>query len=244
MKKGFFVFIFILLNHHFLYSISNNTQVRTAAFEKAIEFTKWNRIQGDILEFGTLGGDTASIFAKLLKIHNVSSKLHLFDSFIGLPEITSDIDVDSYNVKSNIWKSGGMSLGQGTAQMVQKKLTSILPHTRIHLHEGFFCDTFLDGVIREKPSIVHIDCDLYQSAKEVLSKLFQFNLVQDGLVILFDDYNCNRGNPNFGERRAFTEVMAANPNYSSSLFYYYGWHGAAFIIHDLTVGPDTIEIEQ
>lgn len=118
-KKGFF----ILLNHHFLYSISNNTQVRTAAFENAIEFTKWNRIQGDILEFGTLGGDTASVFTKLLKIHNVSSKLHLFDSFIGLPEITSDCN----NIKSNICKSGGMCLGQGTVQMVQKKINLYPP---------------------------------------------------------------------------------------------------------------------
>ena len=122
-------------------------------------------------------------------------------------------------------------LNPNIPELIKSKLQTIIPLKRVHIHKGYFSDTFQQRTLQSKPAIVHIDCDLYQSAKEVLSKLFEFNLIQDGMIILFDDFNCGRANPKFGERKALKEVMDENPNYSHSLFFYYGWHGAAFIIH-------------
>jgi len=214
------------------YTIEKATKVYTEAFEQAIEFTKMNQIEGDIVEFGTLEGFTAIVFAKLMKEYKVRDSLHLFDSFEGLPEITSDVDLNSYEVKDyRVWDSGSMAVGPNIPALIRGRLQTIIPRDSVHIHKGFFSETFHKDTLKSKPSIVHIDCDLYQSAKEVLSKIFQFDLVQDGMIILFDDYNCGRANPKFGERLALKEVMDENPGYSYSLFYYYGWHGAAIIVH-------------
>ena len=214
------------------YTMEKGTKVYTEAFDRAIEFTKMNQIEGDIVEFGTLEGFTAIIFAKLMNEYKVKSSLHLFDSFAGFPEITSETDLNSYEVKDyQVWFSGAMALGPNIPALIRGRLQTIIPKDSIHIHKGFFSETFDKNTLNNKLSIVHIDCDLYQSAKEVLSKLFQFDLVQDGMIILFDDYNCGRANPKFGERLALKEVMNENPNYSYTLFYYYGWHGAAIIVH-------------
>lgn len=207
-------------------------KVYSKAFDRAFEFVKMNQIEGDIVEFGTLEGFTATIFAKLIAQYKMDSSLYLFDSFEGFPEITSTVDINSYEVKDyKLWQSGGMALSPNVPEIIKKKLQTIIPVERIHIHKGYFKDTFRKKTLKSKPAIVHIDCNLYQSAKVVLSSLFKFNLIQDGMIILFDDYNCSRANPKFGERRALREVMDANPDYSHSLFFYYGWHGAAFIIH-------------
>ena len=87
------------------------TKVYYEAFDRAVEFVKMNQIEGDIVEFGTLEGFTASIFAKLIAQYKMSSSLHLFDSFEGFPEITSKVDLNSYEVKDyKVCQSGGMAL--------------------------------------------------------------------------------------------------------------------------------------
>lgn len=58
-----------------------------------------NQIEGDIVEFGTLEGFTASIFAKLIDEYKLNSSLHLFDSFEGFPEITSTVDLTQLLIK-------------------------------------------------------------------------------------------------------------------------------------------------
>ena len=214
------------------YTIEKGTKVYTEAFDRAIEFVTMNQIKGDIVEFGSLEGFTAIIFAKLMKQYKMHQSLHLFDSFEGFPKITSPVDLNSYEVKDyRVWTSGGMALDKNIPNLIQERLETLIPKNSIHIHKGFFSETFHRETLQNKPAIVHIDCDLYQSAKEVLSKLFQYDLIQDGMMLLFDDYNCGRANPKFGERRALKEVMEENPNYSYSLFYYYGWHGAAVIVH-------------
>jgi len=219
------------------YTYEKATKVYTEAFEKAFEFIVLNRIQGDIAEFGTLEGFTASVLAKFMKENNYLVDIHLFDSFEGLPKISNEIDRNSYEVNSyNVWKEGSMAVGVDIPVLIRNRLQNFLPNNKIHIHKGFFKDTFQPKILKNKLSLVNIDCDLYQSSKEVLSKLFEYDLVQDGMILLFDDFNCGRANPNFGERRALKEVMEDNKNYSYSLFYYYGWHGAAIILHDLSYG--------
>lgn len=216
------------------YSREEGWRLYKEAFQKAFEFTTKNQIHGDIAEFGTLYGFTAEVLTTLMKEYHNFVNIHLFDSFEGLPEITSEIDQNCYEVKhQKAWLSGSMAVSADVPNLIMGRLSSIIPAQLIHIHKGFFQDTFREETLRNKLAIVHIDCDLYQSAKETLTKLFDFDLIQDGTIILFDDYNCSRANPNFGERRAFKEVMDEHKNYEFSLFYYYGWHGAAVIIHKL-----------
>ena len=81
--------------------------------------------------------------------------------------------------------------------------------------------TVVVGVIRQdEPAIyrarklrqlsrafVHIDCDLYSSTVEVLDPLFANNMIADGCIVCFDDWNCNRASPRFGQRRAWREMV-------------------------------------
>ena len=55
----------------------------------------------------------------------------------------------------------------------------------------------------DKASVIHIDSDLYQSAIEAL-RLCK-NMIQQGTVVMFDDYNCFAASNNQGERRALKE---------------------------------------
>jgi hypothetical protein len=54
--------------------------------------------------------------------------------------------------------------------------------------------------------MVHLDCDLYSSTVEVLDHLFTRGHVAEGAVLFFDDWNCNRSSPQFGQRRAWRET--------------------------------------
>lgn len=64
----------------------------------------------------------------------------------------------------------------------------------------------------KKLAFVHIDCDYYSSTKEVLNYIEPY--LQEGTVILFDDYYCFKGNEQYGEQRAFNEFKKANPKLS------------------------------
>ena len=62
-----------------------------------------------------------------------------------------------------------------------------------------------------KAAIVHLDCDLYISTKQVLDGLDRHGVMQDGTVLMFDDWNCHRANPAFGQRGALALFLARMP---------------------------------
>ena len=61
-----------------------------------------------------------------------------------------------------------------------------------------------------KASIVHIDCDLYDSTKEVLN--FIENIIILGTILIFDDWDSFKDEDveNMGERKAFKEWSLFN----------------------------------
>jgi hypothetical protein len=78
--------------------------------------------------------------------------------------------------------------------------------------------------------MVHLDCDLYQSAIEVLEYCFSNNMFSDGAIIFFDDWNCNRASPSYGERKAWAEVVDKfSVEFSDGGDY--SWGGHKFIVH-------------
>ena len=60
---------------------------------------------------------------------------------------------------------------------------------------------------------------------------FITDYIQDGTVLIFDDWFCFRGNPNRGEQRAFREWLKRNPSIKVSEFHKYGAEGNSFIVH-------------
>jgi hypothetical protein len=124
-------------------------------------------------EFGVYKGTTARYIR-----NETTQQLFLFDSFEGLPE-----DWD------NNFKKGDFRLKQ----------IPQLP-SNVILYKGLFEDAIPKFIndYRKPLSFIHIDSDLYSSAKDVLYGLNSY--IVPGTVILFDEY------PR-GENIAFREWM-------------------------------------
>lgn len=126
--------------------------------------------------------------------------LHFFDSFKGMPKVDDEIDGKTQNVVNGIWEEGTLT-GLTCAQL-RENCERYLPADRIHMYEGFFEDTFKNIPATENFCVVHVDCDLYVSTIQILDYLFSHEHVTMGSIILFDDWNCNAGNPKLGGRKA------------------------------------------
>ncbi len=83
----------------------------------------------------------------------------------------------------------------------------------------------------KKASIIWVDCDLYRSAATVLD--FVTPLLQDGTLIIFDDWYAYRGNPRLGEQRAFGEWTEGVKNFTFTDFHKEGTYRNSFIASSL-----------
>lgn len=194
-------------------------------------------VEGDIAEFGTKNGDTACAIAEALgmlsQIPKFSNqlyfrKLHLFDSFEGLPVSPSSIDQASLHVKTGMWEPG--KVRGASCDAVIKRLETYLPLNQMVTYEGWFNDTLPKLPDDTKFAMVHLDCDLYDSTMTVLDTCFSKNWIQEGTALFFDDWNCNRASPQFGERKAWADLQTKFAiNYSDCGEY--GYDGHKFIIH-------------
>jgi hypothetical protein len=209
------------------------------AIRTCLEFVVYNGIDGNVFEFGVLAGWTARRFAEAIRDMHYLCDLHLFDSFEGLPRRKHEWDEASYDVRRGVWKeemklpdSWIEQIGGPFDAHVAWALSRVISRERIHVRRGFFSDTLREP-LHGKAAIVHFDCDLYQSTKEVIDALVRDAVLQDGTMLMFDDWNCNRGNPAFGQRRALREFLDSHRDrYSVSHYLNYGFNCAAFILHE------------
>jgi hypothetical protein len=224
-------------------------EIHGEAYRRAVEFVTIAGIPGDLLEFGVLGGWSARLFCEIMRDAFNLNNIHLFDSFDGLPNYDSAVDRESYEIGGrNIWDNKMRfppeflsQFGQQPHQWhIRDRLAEIIRPERIAVHVGYYSET-LKEPLNTKAAIVHLDCDLYQSTAEVLWGLFDQDALQDGCVLLFDDWNCNKANPNFGERRAFREFLEGQTRFSSSSWFTYGYNAAAFLLHDTTLSVKSEE---
>jgi len=213
--------------------------IHREAVLRSLEFVSIAGVPGDIMEFGVLGGWSARIFGETMRDLMNMGNLHLFDSFDGLPDYSSQIDIDSYEIGGrDLWANKMRfpdefvrELGSPVDVHIKDRLGDVLSGERIQIHRGFYSET-LRQPLKAKAALVHVDCDLYQSTVEVLQRLYEMDVFQDGCVLMFDDWNCNKASPNYGERRAFREFLEWQDQYTTSPFFTYGFNGAVFILHD------------
>ena len=137
------------------------------------------RQDGLFIEFGVASGRTISEIAKLSK-----AGVFGFDSFEGLPED---------------WHTG---LPKGT-------FAGAIPNVpaNVSLIKGLFSET-LPRFLREHSepvAFLHVDCDLYASAKCIFDLLNE--RIGSGCVIVFDEYFNYPGWQDH-EHRAFTEFVS------------------------------------
>jgi methyltransferase family protein len=138
-------------------------------------------LDGLYLEFGVADGTTINLIAK-----HVRGTIHGFDSFLGLPESWRGL------IEAGTWSTNG-------------KLPDVLPNVR--LHPGSFRETLPQFAEShsEPAAFMHVDCDLYSSAKTVFE--YMGPIVVPGTVIVFDQYYNFPGSEQY-EYKVFQEFIA------------------------------------
>ena len=119
------------------------------------------QISGMYCEFGVYKGKSVNYIAR-----QVSQPVHAFDSFEGLPE--------TWSVRH---KKGLFALDK--IPVFEKNVI---------VHKGWFDDTLPVFIkeFKERAAFLHIDSDLYSSARSILHWLDE--RIVEGTIILFDEY--------------------------------------------------------
>jgi hypothetical protein len=155
-------------------------------------------LSGLWLEFGVFRGGSIGTIASC----NPNQTIYGFDSFDGLPE-----DWNKNNPK------GKFSLGGVVPDRIFRGLNVIHGEqykdwdSNIVLVKGLFEDT-LPPFVAEHPenvAFMHIDSDLYSSAKTIFGELK--DRIIPGTVICFDDWCGYPNNPHRDEVKAFAEFL-------------------------------------
>jgi len=194
-----------------------------------MEFVQGSRLKGDYLEFGCYEGKSlisAFHFAQARGLKHM--RFYAFDSFEGLPEIKGidEVkDIDNYFTKGlyacdvnkfkNNLKRGGVDLN------------------KVEIVPGWYDDVLNEETKKKLPinkaAVIWIDCDLYESTVPILN--FITDYLQDGTILIFDDWFCFRGNPDKGEQKAFREWLEKNLSIKATEFHKFGWNGNSFIFN-------------
>ena len=83
----------------------------------------------------------------------------------------------------------------------------------------------------DKARVVMIDCDLKESTKLALE--FIKPAIQEGTIILFDDFVFFKGNENKGEYGAFKDFRKKYPEILFRRIFDYGYGSKAFVAYKI-----------
>jgi Macrocin-O-methyltransferase (TylF) len=157
---------------------------------------------GAILECGTHYGATLLGMAHILRCRGISARLYGLDSFEGFPEPSQEDAQDDGTMHEWVRKGG---LGEASLEHLMARLQWMDLTDRVTLIKGYFDDT-LPRLTAERFSLVHLDCDLYDSYMSCLEFVYP-RMLPDGFIV-FDDY----GSPPYpGAKRAVDEFFADRP---------------------------------
>lgn len=147
-----------------------------------------SRLPGSLAEVGVFEGGSARMICET-KGH---SRLHLFDTFSGLPE-AGEIDTCAHRDQPHLYAC--------SMESVQAYLGSF---PNVFFHQGLFPNSADKVPADERFSFAHLDVDLYESTLSCLQ--YFYPRMNPGGVILSHDYSILEG-----VRRAFAEFLHDKP---------------------------------
>ena len=196
------------------------------AIEETLGSLKTAGVSGDYYEFGLYRGQSfwrAQQAADRLDISGM--RFFGFDSFEGLPEIEGN------DRKAGIFVSGDYRASRD--QVEQLLIEHGFDMDRAVLVQGYFDQSLTPEAKHEHrmgpAALVMIDCDLYQSTAPTLA--FIADRLQEGTVLLFDDWYCFGDSEQHGERRAFTEFLEVHPEWTAEPLQRFSGYGQSFLVH-------------
>jgi len=183
---------------------------RMYALYKAVEYLQKADIAGDFVECGVWrGGSMMVALESVVRFGGRPRTAHLFDTFEGLPEPSSE-DLDAWGNEAHGWweekaRSGTSSdWARASLEEVTENLARTgYPQDRIRYVKGMVEET-LPSRAPDHVALLRLDTDWYASTKHELEHLYP-RLVEGGVLVV-DDYGHYQG-----ARKAVDEYLRAGP---------------------------------
>jgi len=151
-------------------------------------------VVGDVVELGAHEGQSAILMREILNDQFSRKKLHVYDSFCGLPEI-HEKDGEAYLVPGDLKTTEDALLNNFSERGLEPPV----------IHSGWFRDT-LPEELPERICFAHVDSDFYSSVIEGLEAVYP-RLAGNAIVVV-DDYDWE-GLP--GVKIAVDEFLRGKP---------------------------------
>ena len=180
-----------------------NTISKYLAIKKALYITAHEQINGNYLEFGVFTGSSFNYAIKANKnIEKIFGETNCeyigFDSFKGFGKVKDE----------DIHPGFTDQFFSVNERKVIKNINKIAKGENVRLIKGFYQNTIKnktteDLEIFNKSRVIMIDCDLKESTQLALE--FIKPSLQEGTIILFDDFLDYKGSMEKGECGAFED---------------------------------------
>ena len=232
---------------------SQNLETSSIPIDIASNYIFGEGVEGDYFEFGVFKGasfirayHSINYYTNLWKDFDRTKKafsnidlakksfnnykqtkrnFYAFDSFEGLPEIKG---IDEGHA---IFQKGRYDCSKENFK--KNLITNNVNLDDVIIVEGFYDKTLTpqlkDSLKIKKAAIIVIDCDLYESTKPVLK--FITSIIDNGTIIIFDDWYAYKGDPNKGEQKACQEWIKENNHINLIPYKNYSTHQMSFIVN-------------
>ena len=230
IKKNLFIQNFVASVIAFIPPYLEFSVAKYQAIKKSLYITAHDQTYGSYLEFGVFTGSSFNFAMKAnKKIDKLFGKSNCefvgFDSFDGFGEIKKDDENPRF--RDNIFSVN--------EKKVLDNIHKSAKDQKMRIVKGFYKDTIKNKTTIDfnigKARVVMIDCDLKESAHLALE--FIRPSIQEGTIILFDDFVFFKGNKSKGEYGAFSDFKKKYPEILFRRAYDYGYGSRAFIAHKI-----------
>ncbi len=170
-------------------------------------------VPGDFAECGVLFGAHPAVMLYALKRRGIRSRrVHLFDSFQGIPRATLEdggAHLGAYGLLGDKMESSGVSVSSVENTLGNLSKWGVYDAELVVVHPGWFEET-LERAAQSVPRIALLrsDVDLYSSTRAVYQHLW--NRVVPGAFVIDDDYGHHDG-PVTNCRRAMEQLIGPQP---------------------------------
>tara|TARA_B100000029_G_C17581010_1_gene959666 strand:- start:100 stop:813 length:714 start_codon:yes stop_codon:yes gene_type:complete len=230
IKKNLFIQNFVATLVSFFPPYLEFTTSKYLAIKKAMYITAHDKTQGSYLEFGVFTGSSFNFAMKVNKrIEKIFGKMNCefigFDSFKGFGEVKKEDENPSF--QDDVFSVNEEKIIQNIQKCAKGQEMRIV--------KGFYKDTIENKTTKDlnidKARVVMIDCDLKESTRLALE--FIKPSIQEGTILLFDDYVFFKGNELKGECGAFNDFKKKYPEISFRRIFDYGYGSQAFIAYKI-----------
>jgi O-methyltransferase len=156
-------------------AVAGNTLVdKYRCFELWSLVEQTRHLEGALIEIGVWRGGTGALIAKKASLCGITDPVYLCDTFAGVVKASE---------KDSVYRGGELA---NTSTAIVEQLVQRLQLPNVKILEGIFPEDTAHLVTSQKFRLCHIDVDVYQSAKDVVSWIWDQMAI--GGVMVYDDY--------------------------------------------------------